>query len=272
MKNMGFAEVHSEDIMKSEDVKYKWGYDDCAFYQRAFEYLKKEYPNPSKLMVYFEVSSSHIPWENKTPYAFADKISEPATYAEQYLNSESEQDYCLSKFYEEFKNYNALQTHLAILSDTSCPLGINDGDIFNFQNNYNENFITSFLYIPPFEEKNNYQIGAIVPDSLYYSHNDILPTIYGLLNGKNYQNSFVYELFKNTTAQNHEDCQLISQPYSGTYLIIVNKNDKYIYSIVDKTVTHSNLKTDLWEKNSEIIENNVSFQDFKAKYFCARYK
>jgi hypothetical protein len=272
MNNMGFDEIHYQDIMRPEDTKYKWGYDDCTFYQRAFEYLKKQYPDPTKLLVYFEVSSTHIPWENKAPYAFADKISQPTTYAEQYINAESEQDYCLSKFYEEFKNFNPPQTHLIILSDTSCPLGINDNDIFNFQNNYNENFITTSLYIPPLAQKNKFQIGKTVTNSLSYSHNDILPTIYELLTGSNFQNSFAYELLKNPTKKDHEDCQIISQPYSGSYIIVINKDDKYIYSIIDKTVTHSNIKTDLWEKNSTIIEGDVSFQDFKDKYFCQRYK
>lgn len=272
MSNLGFTEVHYQDIMKPEDIKYKWGYDDCTFYQRAFEYLKVNYPNPDKLLVYFEVSSTHIPWENKEQYAFADKISDPANYAERYINAESEQDYCLSKFYEEYQNYNPPQTHLLILADTSAPLGINDNDIFNFQNNYNESFITLFLYIPPREQKQNYQTDKIVTDSLFYSHNDILPTIYELLSQKNYPNSFVYELKKEGAEQNHEDCQMISQPYSGSYIIVINKNDKYIYSIVDKTVTRSDIKEDLWEKNSTLVETDVSFQDFKDRYFCQRYK
>jgi hypothetical protein len=99
-----------------------------------------------------------------------------------------------------------------------------------------------------------------------------MPTIYELLSKKNYQNSFAYELVKNPAEKNYEDCQLISQPYSGSYIIVINKDDKYIYSVINKTVTHSNLRVDLWEKNSAVIENNVSFQDFRDKYFCERYQ
>jgi hypothetical protein len=271
MEKMGFDEVHYDDIMQPQDVKYKWGYDDCTFYQRAFEYLKKKYPNPRKLMVFFEVSSAHIPWENKSYYSFADKIPDPSNYTERYINAESEQDYCLSKFYEEYQNFNPPQTHLFILSDTSSPIGVNDNDIFSFQNNFNENFLTTFLYIPPVENKAKYQTGKTVPD-LFYSHSDILPTIYEILSGQNYQNSFAYELISDNTKNNHENCQILSQPYSGSYIIVINNDNKYLYSIIDKTVTLSNIKTDIWEKNSTIIENNVTFQDFKDKYFCERYK
>lgn len=271
LTKLGFEEVHNQDILQPQDIKYKWGYDDCTFYQRAFEYLKKNYPNPQKLLVYFEVSSAHIPWENKPEYSFADKIPNPENYTEKYINAESEQDYCLSKFYEEFKNYNAAKAQLMILSDTSSPTGINDQDIFNFQNNFNENFLTTFLYIPPVKNAEDFQIGKII-DNPVFSHSDILPTIYEILSGQNFQNSFAYELKKNNTINNHENCQILSQPYSGSYIIVINNENKYLYSIIDKTVTQSNLKTDIWEKNSKIIENNLSFADFKDKYFCERYK
>ena len=61
---IGFEEVHYKDIMKEEDIKYLWGYNDKTFYKRVFEYLNEKYPNPEKLFIYIEVSSHHYPFKD----------------------------------------------------------------------------------------------------------------------------------------------------------------------------------------------------------------
>src|SRR3990172_3389526 len=68
MKHLGFKEIHYDDIMKDDDVKFRWGYDDCRFYTRVFEYLKENYPDSQKLFVYIEVSSHHHDFESKNGY------------------------------------------------------------------------------------------------------------------------------------------------------------------------------------------------------------
>ncbi|MCX6740055.1 MAG: sulfatase-like hydrolase/transferase [Candidatus Parcubacteria bacterium] len=271
-QKLGYEEVHYTDIMKPQDPKYQWGFDDCIFYQRAFEYLKNKGLDKEKIFVYFEVSSTHLPWEPKAEYTFTHKFNSPANYLEKYLNSQSEQDYCLGKFYEEYKEYNDSKSHLFILSDHSWPIGFKEGNYYNFQNAFNENYLTVLSYFPPTDKTGQFNIGKTVKTPLIYSETDIPPTIFELLNNQSYQNSFVFELKKESTQSTYENCQILTQPYSGGYLIIISGTNKYIYSVIDKTVTQYDLINDLYEQSPKIIETNLPFEAFKEKYFCQRYK
>jgi hypothetical protein len=272
MSNLGYDEIHYQDIMKPDDPKYDWGYDDCTFYQRAFEYLNKNYSNQSKLFVYFEVSTSHLPWLPKKTYAFTHPFPQPQNYLETYLNSSAEQDYCLSKFYQEYKNFNNTKTHLFILADTSWPVGVNNNNTWNFQEAFNENFLTFLLYIPPISTKDLFNAGKIVSSENPYGETDLPATILELLNNEPQANSFVFELKKKSNLSHYEPCQILVQPYSGGLFVTINGQKKYIYSVVEKKLTYFDLAQDFWEKNPQIIANDLSFQDFKAGYFCTRYK
>jgi len=272
MKNLGFDEIHHDDIMQPTDTKYSWGYDDCIFYQRAFEYLKNNYNNASKLLVYFEVSSHHIPWDSKPKYALTHKFNPPNNFIEAYLNSALEQDYCVGQFYQEFKNYNNLNTHLFILGDNSWPVGVNNNNIFYNQNAYNDNFLTLMTYIPSVNRKNEFNLGKKIDKNNIYAQSDLIPTIFELLNKQSQQNSLVFELSKNKINSNYENCHILTQPYSGGNIAIAKNSDKYIYSILDKKVEYYNLVTDFLEKTPKLIAENLSYQEFKDQYFCPRYK
>lgn len=270
LKNIGFDEIHYNNIMKKNDLKYSWGYDDCIFYQRAFEYLTKSYSDSSKLFVYFEVSAHHFPFENHSRYNFIHKFHPSTNFVEQYLNSSLEQDYCVSQFYNNFKKYNNKKTHLFILPDTSWPIGLHN-NFFNEKNAFNDNFLIPLTYIPPSDRKEEFALGKKINKSLF-SQTDLIPTIFELLNNTNYQNSFAFALKNGAkNEQMYEHCQILVQPYNGPEIAIIKNFDKFIYRILEKKLIYYNLADDWDEQYPYLIDENMQYQEFKKKYYCKRY-
>lgn len=271
LSELGFAEIHYDDIMQPDDPKWKWGYEDCIYYQRAFEYLKQNYPDPQKLFVYFEMVGHHFAWDEKENYKNIYKFNPAKNFTEKYINSAIVQDHCLAEFYRHFKEYDNSQTHIFILPDTSWPVGIN-GNFFNEKNAYNDNFLTFLTYLPPQAEIEKYNINKKVNQNNIYAQADLMPTIFELLNNQSYPNSFAFELLKNPPQNNYENCHILNQPYGQGNIAIVKAMDKYIYSVTKKTITYFNLKNDMLEQNPHVIAQDISFKDFKEQYFCPRYK
>lgn len=281
MKSIGIQEAHYKDIMQEGDKKYSWGYDDCALYRRSFEHLSQKFPKKSKVFAYIEVSSNHTNFpDNKPQYSFLRRFSNPENYIEKYLNSALIQDYCVSVFYEEFLKYAPKNTHLFILADNSWPVGI-QGTTWNQRGAGTENFLTSLVYIPPRNQKEQYAVGRQV-DEIRYSHSDILPTIFSILNDEPYQNSFRFTLRKGNSIKtslqnthdraNYEDCQMLVQPYGGGFLAIVKNGKKYTYSFQKKILLVTDLTTDLLEEYPQILERDLSFRDFMERFTCNRYR
>jgi hypothetical protein len=272
MEMAGFTDIRFGDMMvEGEDTRYPWGYDDCDFYGRSFDYLKKEYPDPSrKKLVYFEASANHVPFNPKEGYDDSHIIAKPSNFIEKYINSAREQDTCIARFYERFLEYTGGNAHLIIAPDTSWPVGIN-GNTYNQNNAFNDNFLTSFAYIPPVSGYNDIKRGSVV-DSIF-SQTDVLSTLFEIMNRKSYQNSFAWAMRGEEQIPPHyEDCHVLSQPYGGGMIAVVSGVRKVIYSISDRTVTQFDLASDLLEQNPDIIARNMSYDDFKDEYFCPRMK
>jgi hypothetical protein len=268
-RKIGFQEIHYSDIMDPNDQKYGWGYDDCVFYQRAFKYLRENYPNQNKLLVYFEVSSHHYPFNPKEKYNFSRQFDDDENFQKRYLDSWLNQDYCVSQFYNDYQSYSQNNdSHLFILPDTSWPVGTHR-NIFNEKNSYNDNFMTFLTYLPPERKRSEFKIGYKVEK--IHSQTDLIPTIFELLNKENYQNSFAFELINSYEKEyQYEDCHILTQPYGGTEIAIVKNSDKYIYNFQNNLVTHFDLKEDWLEKNPQIIEIE-NFDNFRKNYFCQRF-
>lgn len=268
---IGFDEVHNEDIMRPDDPKYNWGYDDCVFYQRSFEYLKEQYPKPEKLFVYFEVSSHHYPWPQHESMRYLHPFKDPESYIEAYINSAVQQDYCAGKFYEMYKKYSPQNTHLLVTSDTSNPVGIHENNVLLSVGAYNENFLVPTAYVAPTKERSKYK--ADVVSGVTPGHDDIAPTVLELLSGSAHDNSFAFALRKDEgDASRYEDCHVLAQPYVGGYLAVVKGTDKYVFSIQDNRLSYYDLKSDWLERNPEVIDEHISYDAFRAKYYCNRYK
>jgi hypothetical protein len=145
------------------------------------------------------------------------------------------------------------------------------GILLTKKNAYNENFLTTFVYIPPQNNQiQNYYQNKIVDN--IHSQTDLIPTIFSLLNNQSYANSFAFDLNKNFSKDNYESCHVLTQPYGGAQIAVVKELDKYIYSLAEKNVTYFNLKEDWFEHTPIIIETNMNLNDFKTKYYCERYK
>jgi len=201
---------------------------------------------------------------------------------EKYLNSVIQQDYCAFKFYERYKKFSPENSHLVILSDTSQPVGFH-GSVHLKKHTFNENYLTPFVYIPPRKESDKFRIGEIIYE-LSYAQSDLVATIFDLLNGKAKQNSFAFALRKSTdrglfaklgmkpAAPSYENCHVLSQPYGGGEIGVVRNDDKYVYFVKKKKVTHYNIKDDLLEQNPKVISEDLSYEDFYNNYYCERFK
>ena len=280
MEKLGFEEIHHDDIMREGDRRYSWGYDDCIFYQRAFEDLSRNHQDKSKLFAYFEVSSNHMDFDPKEEYEHISIFSEPSNYIENYINSSLAQDHCVGRFYELYKRYAPDDTHLFILGDHSWPIGIH-GNTYNEREGYTDNFVTSVLYVPPRNRRKEFAIGKTVSE-LTHSQTDIIPTIYSLLNSAQYQNSFAFELYQQSSLPasllarqgraHYEQCHILTQPYGGGRVAIVHGPNKYTYHIDSQKLQYSNVSRDPLEFHQKTIAQKLSYEAFLNQFMCKRYR
>jgi len=281
MESIGFDKVLGQEVMKENDPKYSFGYDDCVFYKRAFEYLKSTEADPSKkLFAYFEVSTNHAAFAPRGQ-TFAHAYKPASNFVEQYINSALEQDYWVGEFYKDFREYTGGKAHLIITSDTSWPLGVN-GSTFNEVGAHTDDFAIPVTYIPPTSRAKEFRVGEGV--SQRFDQTDIIPTIMELLSGKNVGNSFVPFMKKATNlslrnslylgdhGERYEDCHLLTQPYNGGKIVIVKGDDYHLYQIDTQTLLYYNLKEDFLEQNPTILEENLPYDAFMNQYLCERYR
>lgn len=271
MKKVGFDDViFATDLMEEGDPKNSWAYDDCAFYDRVFEYLRKNYPDPRKLFVYVSVGMNHIPFNPQERYAALHPFPNPSTFIEEYIDSAVEQDHCTARFYEQFQRYTDERTHLFVLPDHSWPIGIN-GNTYNERNAYNDNFLIFAAYIPPRARRGEFRIGE--QEEGIYGQSDIIPTIFDLLNEKSEQNSFAFALRQGEPRDGapYEDCHVLAQPYGGAEVAVVRGNEKVIYSVSDHSLISFDLQEDFLEQDPRVIAEDLSYNAFLQAYSCERY-
>lgn len=285
---IGFEDSHHGDIMvPGEDTKYPWGYDDCSFVGRSFDYLKSTYAPDEKKFVYVEFTNNHMPFTPREEYAFTHPFLSPKNYIEKYLDSAAEQDHCVGEFYKAFQEYTGGNAHLVILPDHSWPVGTHE-NTYNERYAYNDNILTNFAYIPPVSRREEFRIGEIV--DRIFNQGDIIPTIFELLNGTPYPQSFAFALKKdvqnvmvspepvlsnaegNHDTTYYEDCHVFTQPYGGGMLAILKGNDKYIYEVQEQRISHYDLATDFYEEHPEVVGTDVSYDEFLEEYMCGRYR
>lgn len=268
LQELGFGEVHQQDIMQSQDTRYEWGYDDCTFYERIFEDLQNNQPDKDGLFVFTEVSAHHYPFHPRDGYTDVEFFPGATDFKKQYANSLRIQDHCVKVFYENYKKFANERTHLFIISDTSWPVGVNENNVYNLRGAYNDNFLTPLVYIPPGSSQ---ETPSNVTETIF-AQTDILPTIFGLLNKEQYANSFASALTGAVSQDVYEECHVLSQPYDSAKLAVVQGDKKYIYSFADESVTFFDLSTDWLEQHPTIIKTETDFKEFKEEYFCERYK
>lgn len=252
MNAIGFDELHSEDIMKPQDPRNKWGYREDIFFSRIFDYLESY--RDEKIFVFIAISSTnHWPftvydekYKEKLPY------KNPSSFKEKLSNSSFIQDAYFGDFYENYKKQYGKSSLLFATSDQAWPIGIHANNIYNEFGAYEENFLMPFLFIPP-QEDLQYKRNTTVNDR--YSQYDVLPTILQLL-GIEYSYTFFGESFephlKKGGVEKSASGKLTLQPFNGGFISVVRYPQKYLFRISENTLEEFNLLSDPLEKNPTV--------------------
>lgn len=254
MLDIGFDEVHNEDIMRPGDPESEWGFREDIFYKRVFEYLEKNYAN-QKIFVYIASSST-----NHIPFKVADeryKKSIPylsCTNAKELIsNTVYIQDIYLGELYNYLEKYRNSATVMTF-NDHAWPIGIHPGNTFNEYGAYQENFSSFWVWTPPQSLSENYQPSHLV--RTFSSQMDIFPTILELIKqptGRYLGNSLASEILNNYSANSGAKNIIITvQPYSGGLIDVIDYPNKYIFDVANNSVSYFNLDDDWDEKNPTI--------------------
>lgn len=263
MSDIGFREVHNQDIMNSQDIFYKWGFREDVFYRRVYEYINKY--RDQKKFVYIAVSTT-----NHYPFIVQDKsenlpIKNANFISDRIKNTVYIQDKYLLNILEELKKDNR-EKYVFLFSDHSWPLNFHVGNILNQSRGYKENFYIPFAFLYFGEMGENLKIG----DTVSNSHNqvDFLKTTLDLLNietNNNYLgNSFYCELFKNSKDCKINNCSMSVQQYSDKYITFFLESKHYIYNVKKKQAYYFDLFSDPHEKNQKNITQS-EFLEFYEK-------
>jgi hypothetical protein len=252
IKNLGFDELHSADIMKPQDTLMPWGYADEVFYQRVFEHLERDHAG-EQVFVYIAISSTnHFPfqyegqkYEGYQNGLYSVPFRRPKNLKQQIANTTFLQDHFFgSMFRKHYLNKFASNSSLFVFGDHSWPIGIHEGNEFNENLAFQENFVSSLAIIPPGLDRKSYSIGKTV--TTLYGQIDIVPTIlemYGIKGLNFYGRSLSAEVNIRAKAPKQR-CLVSVQPFSGGYVAIIDYPFKHIFDLTGSSVTTYNLSSD----------------------------
>jgi len=206
MKQVGFQQTaYGDGLMGKDAPRYEWGYDDCAFYDRAFDYLEKRgLAQRKRLFAYFEVTANHWPFWYTHKHPEAHPYRSPATPLQHYQNALAEQDHCLLTFWRRLQSLGRDDIHVFILPDHSWMTGHLPRD---------SAFSTFLAYVPPERRRAEFRPGtrlAPVP-----SQSQVYPTVLELLGAPRTPQSFAFALRGDPRPPDYDDCQLLADPIGG---------------------------------------------------------
>lgn len=251
MEMIGFDELHNTDIMQKSDPQYLWGHREDIYYQRVFEYLKKN-ALPKKNFYYIDVGATNH-WPFTTPKDLKNEVPypEPKNHQQRLINTSFLQDKYLKTAWEEInklfpdKNYTLL-----ILGDHAWPAEIHPKNIFNEQNAFEENFTTSMILMIGDKYQNK-----IINEK--YNQTDILPTLIELFNITPPNNQIRQSLLKAINNENLPPADILQiQPYGDRFINVIKDNLKYQYNSAKNNFILCDLANDPEEKNCTTIGQN----------------
>ena len=200
----GFQDVaYGERLMRAGDRRHPWGYDDCVFYERAFDDLAANgLHRREKVLAYFEVGSNHAPFDSSRKYPAAHPYPGSSDTSEQYVNAVAEQDHCLLAFWKRFRALGRDDVHLFIVPDHSVwvPGTLEREDA---------PFATWLAYVPPARRAGEFRPRAVttpVP-----SQAEIYPTVLELLGAGRTPRSFAFALRGEPAPADYDDCRMMSE-------------------------------------------------------------
>lgn len=202
----GFEDVaYGPKLMAQGDRRHQWAYDDCVFYERAFEYLARHgLDRRERVFAYFEAGMNHWPFTNTMKHPRAHPYPAAATPLEHYRNAVAEQDHCLLTFWKRFRALGRDDVHLFILPDhgvwiPGAPL------------HPDTLFATWLAYVPPARRAAEFRPRAVLSPTP--SQAQLYPTIIELLGGPPQPRSFAFSLRGEAVTPEYDDCQLLSEPF-----------------------------------------------------------
>jgi hypothetical protein len=207
--------------MHENDPRHTWGFDDCAFYARAFDYLAKNgLDKRERLLAYFEVGMHHAPFFNTRRHPQAHPYPAPASFLEHYLNSNAEQDHCLLTFWKRFRDLARDDVHLFIVPDHS--LWVHGVPAYP-----DVAFATWLAYVPPTRRSNEFKPRAVASPTP--SQAQLYPTILELLGGGPLPGSFAFTLRGEPAPAGYKDCHLLTEP--GNRLVVRKNGERAEYRL-----------------------------------------
>jgi hypothetical protein len=262
-REVGFTDVHFADFMHGDEASTPWGYAGEAFFQRAFDYLHRRYPNPRKLFVYIATSAEHFPFVTTGVAPASLPFPVPADFRQRYLDAEVAQDRAEGFFYQHWSEYTGGESHLMIAGDHSYPVGLHDRP-HNSRGATTDNLLTTFLYVPPKSMRADFRVGATV--SAIRGQKDVVPTILDLLGAGAQRNSLAGDLMVHAVRQT-DPCETFIQPFSGGDVSIVAGWNHYMYSFRQRTATAYRIDSDPLENHPRLI-GSMSWGEFRRRYDC----
>lgn len=210
----GFSEVvYGPKLMREGDRSHQWGYDDCVFYERAFDYLVRQgLDKRERVFAYFEVGMHHAPFFNSSKHPAAHPYDAPASFLEHYLNSNAEQDHCLLVFWKRFRQLGRDDVHLFIVPDHS--LWVHGVPAYP-----DAGFATWLAYVPPARRAAEFKPRTVASPTP--SQAQLYPTILELLEGASLPGSFAFSLRGEPPPPSYADCHLLTAP---SQRLVVRKN------------------------------------------------
>jgi phosphoglycerol transferase MdoB-like AlkP superfamily enzyme len=202
----GFQEVaYGSKLMAPQDRRHPWAYDDCVFYERAFDYLARQgLDRRERVFAYFEVGMNHWPFVDSRKYPQAHPHRAPQNPVEHYQNALAEQDHCLLTFWKRLRALGRDDIHLFVLPDhgvfvRGLPLEPDSG------------FATWLAYIPPARRAGEFKPRGVLDPAP--SQAQLYPTIIELLGGPVQAGSFGFALRGEAAPPGYADCHLLSEPF-----------------------------------------------------------
>lgn len=243
----GFQQVvYGPKLMAAGDRKHAWGYDDCTFYERAFDHLAREgLAKRNKVFAYFEVSMNHSPFIGTDKYPQAHPFAHAATGTEHYLNSIAEQDHCLGVFWRRFRALERDDVHLFIVPDHSIPMGPSTGEA---------DFVTWLAYVPPRNRRAEFRSGTVLEPRP--SQAQIYPTVLELLGAQRTRQSFAFALAGERRPADYDSCHLLGDPFQRR-LSVVRDGEQAEIRLASGEVNST--------KDGRL---RLGYWEFRDRYYC----
>jgi hypothetical protein len=249
-KAVGFQDlVYGTELMAQGDRRHLWGYDDCVFYERAFDYLERRgLGRRERLFAYFEVGMHHVPFFNTNKYPGVHPYRTPATPNEHYVNSLAEQDHCLEAFWNRFKALARDDVHLIIIPDHSIWTGEAAGDADGV-------FTTWMAYVPPARRRDQFTPRAVLAPMP--SQAQIYPTVLELLGAPRTRESFAFALRGEPTPDDYDDCHVLADPYARLLVVGTQRRAEFL------------LQTESARFAKDVTEK-MDYRTFQKRFGCAQ--